>query len=924
MSVLEMLLQLLLEPLTILLETIYGAAFDLIGSYGAAIIPLSLAVNFLLLPFYKRAEVLQAEERAIQTKMMTGIKHIKSTFKGDERYMMLQAYYRLNHYKPIYSLRSLLPLILEIPFFIAAYRFLSSLDVFDGNSYGFIFHNLGQPDQLLLICGVRVNVLPILMTIINVISSEVYTHGAPLKEKLTLHSMAIIFLLLLYNSPSALVFYWTLNNIFSLIKNLITKSSNPLYYRNLTCSLIGITILGLAVVGSVTQYKINTDIIVLFLIALLFLVPLLTSLDRTRSICSKLTKHISQNDNYVFYISSIFLTLLTGLLIPTATIASSPSEFMLGSNPQSPLIYTLSSLLLATGSFIIWTGLFYYLSNQPIKTIFTTCYLILSGIGIFNYLFFGKNLPTLLPMLQYETVPKVLHKEILINNATIILITIPLIVLLYKKRDSLKKALVLGCVVLLCLSVFNIVQIQKESAIEINSLSQQSKENHFVLSTKGKNIIIVMVDRAISGYIPYLFSEKPELRQQFDGFTWYPNTLSYSNSTNTATPAVYGGYDYRPAQMNARNSIPLVDKHNEALKTMPVIFSEAGFDVTVCDPPWAGYSYTPNLSIFNNYPRIHKFNTESGKIRNNEQGDREKQKIWKRNFFYFSFMKILPLILQRFFYHNGTYFDGRSLGSYSYLIQIRHGLSKANGIRENFLDAYSALNSYPEFTQIAQSETNTFTMLYNSTAHNYTLLKEPNYTPEFTIDNTDYDNNHKDRFIIAGRSVRMENEIEVMSYQSNMAALLKLGIWFDDLREKDVYNNTRIIIVADHGAVLGSFSDLLFGEKDYEDAMAYNPLLMVKDFDSTNFKIDNTFMTNADTPTIAFKDVISNPINPFTNLPINNDAKKEKIHYVFYNTNWNVTTNHGNVFTPGIWLTLSSDNIFDMSSWKTIGKYEGN
>jgi membrane protein insertase Oxa1/YidC/SpoIIIJ len=32
--------------------------------------------------------------------------------------------------------------------------------------------------------------------------------------------MALIFLVLLYNSPSGLVLYWTCNNIFSLGKNL--------------------------------------------------------------------------------------------------------------------------------------------------------------------------------------------------------------------------------------------------------------------------------------------------------------------------------------------------------------------------------------------------------------------------------------------------------------------------------------------------------------------------------------------------------------------------------------------------------------------------------------------------------------------------------------------------------------------------------
>lgn len=32
-----------------------------------------------------------------------------------------------------------------------------------------------------------------------------------------------------------------------------------------------------------------------------------------------------------------------------------------------------------------------------------------------------------------------------------------------------------------------------------------------------------------------------------------------------------------------------------------------------------------------------------------------------------------------------------------------------------------------------------------------------------------------------------------------MAAMLRLGEWFDYLREEGVYDNTRIILVSDHG-----------------------------------------------------------------------------------------------------------------------------
>ena len=134
MSFLSALYTLVISPLELLFEVIFTIANRLIGNEGLAIIFLSLAVNFLVLPLYKRADELQAEERDIQLKMAPMVKHIKSTFKGDERFMMLQEYYRINNYKPIYALRSSFSLLLQIPFFIAAYNLLESCSQFPGTA----------------------------------------------------------------------------------------------------------------------------------------------------------------------------------------------------------------------------------------------------------------------------------------------------------------------------------------------------------------------------------------------------------------------------------------------------------------------------------------------------------------------------------------------------------------------------------------------------------------------------------------------------------------------------------------------------------------------------------------------------------------------------------------------------------------------
>ena len=92
----EIIYQILIGPLQLFFEMAYTLAYEIIGNPGLSIIVLSLAMNFLVLPLYKRADAMQEEERLMEQKLSAGVSHIKKTFKGDERMMMLSTYYRLN------------------------------------------------------------------------------------------------------------------------------------------------------------------------------------------------------------------------------------------------------------------------------------------------------------------------------------------------------------------------------------------------------------------------------------------------------------------------------------------------------------------------------------------------------------------------------------------------------------------------------------------------------------------------------------------------------------------------------------------------------------------------------------------------------------------------------------------------------------
>ena len=282
-------------------------------------------------------------------------------------------------------------------------------------------------------------------------------------------------------------------------------------------------------------------------------------------------------------------------------------------------------------------------------------------------------------------------------------------------------------------------------------------------------------------------------------------------------------------------------------------------------------------------------------------------------------MKVSPLLIQGTLYNGGKYNEALYTGTDKNsthkvsLEQQMSGLSTGTGFSNVFLDSYAVLDNLPELTAVSDSDKNTFLLMANDTTHSPCLLQEPDYVPALIIDNTEYDQDLISKYTVDGVTMKMTEESQITQYHVDMAAFLKLGEWFDYLRENDVYDNTRIIIVSDHGRGINQF-DIFCNDQDMEFFM---PLLMVKDFNSTGFTVSEEFMTNGDTPTLAMEGIIDDPVNPFTGNPINSDAKNGP-QMLFYSEEWNVDVNNGNTYLPGTWLILSGDP-HDESSWTYSG-----
>lgn len=889
--------QIIITPLVDLTEFFYQLFYEITGNQGISVIGLSFVVTIFTLPLYMVAEKWQEKERKTQEKLKPGIERIKSTFKGDEQYMILSVFYKENHYHPLMALRSSFSLLIQVPFFIAAYNFLSGLEPL--NEYSFLFiKSFGEPDSTFHIGSFAVNVLPVAMTLINCVSGAVYSKGHPLSEKIQIYACAAVFLLLLYNSPAGLVVYWTMNNVLSLVKNVFYKLKNPAKTLYILACLFAAVIFIFAFLADTK--KIIRTALVLFAVLIPF-IPF---------ICKNAAKFISsnfvfldgspKNRNLIFILSALCLSLLAGLVIPSTLMQSEVSQYCNVDSYKSPWIFLLTPFFQSLGFFVFWPACFYFLFGKQVKKAFCLIFSAFVFTAVFNTFLFGGNYGPINPTLIFmepQTFKESLSK-IIINAAGIAAILFFVLIITSKKAVVIQYLCSILALSFSAVSVKNVFDISSFYGRMDKNLAKDEVESVFHLSKTGKNVIVLMQDRLFSPLIPFVFDELPELKEKFDGFTFYKNTMSFAIYTMLGTPGIFGGYDYTPYEMNTnpkQKDKTLQQKHNEAIVSLPKTFNASGWNTAVSDMPYENYLEQPSDSFYNDehykvtnennaasFSRIqtHGVYSDLWYKKNNMEPLPFISSQIKRNFFIFSIFKMVSPVLRPVVYHNDYWLS----------------FNKYNDTAK-FIDNYSELDFLPQLVDF-NSENNAFLLLDNEATHEPIFLQAPAYVPAEKV--TDY-----------GRSPFCNQA----QYHSMAGVFSRLARFFDYLKENDCYDNTRIIIVSDHGTNIdtGDF------EKTQEIDISkqnYTASLLVKDFNEKGpVKEDMTFMTNADTPYLAVKDLIENASNPFTGSLYRVENKNDYMKLVKAPAQ-STRIRHDNAFSvpEDGWYTVH-DNIFLNENW---------
>ncbi len=870
--------QFLTKPVELLMEVIYALGIQISTNPGIPVIIISLAINIPALHLFRRADSFHMSAESGSNETSESFLNTKVSF-------------------------SLLP---EILLFAASYLFFNNPYRIWGGSF-LLIQNLGKPDALLTAGKISLNLLPILAFAVRIISDRIRLRNAGFGIRTQNLLTALLFLGLSYASVSGFALYRLVSELIYLISVLYSGPRPDPGIPGIVISVLGPVFTWYQLFFVHPELEEKTHICIALSLLMQIPLALCVLLKKRRASFSAAA---SRQDHFLFLINAIYLTILTGILIPSTVIRSAPTDFITPADYHSPLRFVFSTFLQAAGTFIFWAGIIYAATPSQAKRIDALIMTIISVWGTVNSMFFGNDRGIMSNQLQYQNMPADTMKDILINFAVLVLIMLVLVMIWKKKAAFLSFLILTLCIMKITSSTAGIVDIIRILDVEKANLTEQMRDlPEIPLSRQGKNVIFFMLDRSIGYFIPFMMAERPELAEKFDGFTFYPNTLSFGTHTNEAAPALFGGYEYTPAEINARDDIRLADKHNEALRLLPVLFDDAGYEVTVIDPPYAGYLMLSDLSIFRDHPGIRAFRA-SGRFSSSWKKHDFALQTLRRNFFCFSIYRTAPLILQPVIYARGTY-------NQMNLNQAVNTLLSSQGIQDSFEQEYSVLQNLPAITKITDGEKNTYLSVTNKTAHEAALLQLPDYTPAETVDNNGLEQLPITRTSADGRTIDLDNTLKVTHYHANMASFLLIGEWLDYLRKNDVYDNTRIIIAADHGFPLG-FTDLEFDSGLSEEVLTYNPVLLVKDFDAKGFAIDERFMTNANVPRIALEGLISDPVNPATGKPLIEKAGTGSGLLIFHSEEWDIRSNNGNSFLPGRWFRFSGNDIFDPLNWEFI------
>ena len=208
------------EPLNAFLNFLHG----LLGNFGWAIIVMTICVKLVLWPLTAKSVRSQKKMQELQEPMQA----LREKYKGNPQKLNQET---MKFYKEqgVNPLAGCWPMLIQMPIFLGLFWMLRSAAELRGAEFLWI-KDLSEQDNIMFLGSFSLNVLPLFMTVSQYFQMKLtpMNLGPNASEQQRIQAkmmrmMPYFFLLFLYFFSSALVLYWTVQNILSIIQTLVTK-----------------------------------------------------------------------------------------------------------------------------------------------------------------------------------------------------------------------------------------------------------------------------------------------------------------------------------------------------------------------------------------------------------------------------------------------------------------------------------------------------------------------------------------------------------------------------------------------------------------------------------------------------------------------------------------------------------------------------
>ena len=210
------------------LNDVLGFWHDLVGgganSWGFAIILLTFTIRLLILPLTFKSVKSMQKLQVLQPE----IKKIQARYKEDRQRMNqeMMAFYQKNKVNP---LGSCLPILFQIPFFIALFELLRSSEFkaeIAGSESFFFISNLAEP---LTDTGeyAALAFLVVLYVATQLIASLITMVGGDKTQQRIMYALPFVFVVFIINFEAGLIVYWITTNFWTIGQQLVVRKLYP-------------------------------------------------------------------------------------------------------------------------------------------------------------------------------------------------------------------------------------------------------------------------------------------------------------------------------------------------------------------------------------------------------------------------------------------------------------------------------------------------------------------------------------------------------------------------------------------------------------------------------------------------------------------------------------------------------------------------